>query len=64
MKGGDNLEAGDTVYGISVKNVKSLIKSFGGYGWTEHCDRSGGVFEVTDIKLKGNNSNHHYNRHL
>lgn len=58
------LEAGETVYGTTVKNVKQLLRTFGGSGWTEHCDRSGGVFEVTEITLSGNNSSHHYNRHL
>ncbi|WP_041668463.1 hypothetical protein [Acetobacterium woodii] len=58
------LEAGDIVYGTTISNVKKLLKTFGGSGWTDHCDRSGGVFEVTEIFLKGNNSSHHYNRHL
>lgn len=58
------LDAGETVYGTSVNNVKQLLKTFGGSGWTEHSDRSGGVFEATEIILKGNNSTHHYNRHL
>lgn len=53
-----------TIGGLSVKSVKELMKEFGGCGWTEHCERDGGVFEVTDIKLKGNNSRFKYNRHL
>ena len=31
---------------------------------TEHIERDGGVFEVTDITLNGNNSRFKYNRHL
>ena len=50
--------------GISVTSVKKLLKDFGGNGWTEHCERDGGVFEVTDITLKGNNSKFKYNHHL
>lgn len=50
--------------GISVSTAKRLLKEFGGTAWTEHCDRDGGVFEVTSIQLKGNNSQFTYNRHL
>lgn len=52
------------VGGLSVTYVKDLIKRYGGTGWTEHIDRSGSLFEVTDIKLKGNNSKFKYNHHL
>ena len=54
----------DTLKGLSVKHVKQLLKKYGGYGWTEHCDRDGCVFETTDITIKGNNSKFKYNRHL
>ena len=54
----------DTLKGLSIKHVKQLLKKYGGYGWTEHCDRDGCVFETTDITLKGNNSKFKYNRHL
>ena len=50
--------------GISVTHAKQLLKEKGGSAWTDHCDRDGGVFEVTDIKLKGNNSQFKYNHHL
>ena len=54
----------DTLKGLSVKHVNQLLKKYGGYGWTEHCDRDGCVFETTDITSKGNNSKFKYNRHL
>lgn len=54
----------DVVSGISVTHAKQLLKKYGGSAWTEHCDRDGGVFEVTDITLKGNNSRFKYNHHL
>lgn len=54
----------DCISGTSVKNVKRLLKLYGGCGWTEHIDRDGGIFEVTDITLSGNNSRFKYNRHL
>lgn len=50
--------------GISVTTAKKLLKEFGGAAWTEHIDREGGCFEVTEIKLKGNNSRFKYNHHL
>ena len=53
-----------TIYGTKVSFVKKLMKQYGGCGWTCHCERDGGVFEVTDITLKGNNSKFKYNRHL
>lgn len=49
--------------GISVTEAKKLLRQFGGHAWTEHCERDGGVFEVTQITLKGNNSRFKYNRH-
>jgi len=48
----------------SVSYAKKMLKQQGGSAWTEHIDRDGGCFEVTDIKLKGNNSKYKYNRHL
>ena len=44
--------------------VGFLLKQYGGSAWTEHCERDGGCFEVTEIKLKGNNSRFRYNHHL
>lgn len=57
-------EADEIVYGISITTAKKLLKQFGGSAWTEHYERDGGCFEVTEIKLEGNNSKHKYNRHL
>ena len=55
----------DTVLsGISVRHAKDLLRTYGGSAWTEHCERDGGLFEVTDIHLSGNNSQFRYNRHL
>ena len=54
----------DTLGGLSITHVKNLIKTYGGTGWTEHCERDGSVFEVTEIKLAGNNSRFKYNHHL
>lgn len=50
--------------GMSVTSAKKLLKQFGGAAWTDHCDRDGGVFETTDITIKGNNSKFKYNHHL
>lgn len=47
-----------------VSTIKKLIKEQGGFGWTEHYERDGGLFEVTEIELKGNNSHFKYNHHL
>ena len=52
------------VMGCSVTTAKKLLREFGGTAWTEHCDRSGGVFEVTPIKPGQNNSRFRYNHHL
>lgn len=54
----------DTLGGISVSEVKKLIKKYGGVGYTMHCERDGTLFETTPITLKGNNSKFKYNRHL
>lgn len=50
--------------GITISYAKKLLKKKGGCAWTEHIDRDGGCFEVTDITLKGNNSKFKYNHHL
>lgn len=57
-------EADDTLSGISVGHAKDLLKKLGGVAWTDHCERDGGVFETTEIKLTGNNSRFKYSRHL
>lgn len=57
-------EADNLIGGCSVSTAKKLLKTFGGTAWTEHCDRSGSVFEVTPIKLGKNNSRFKYNHHL
>lgn len=49
---------------LSITEIKKLIKKQGGYGYTEHYERDGTLFDVTEIELKGNNSNFKYNRHL
>lgn len=48
----------------TVTTAKKFLKKYGGQAYTEHIDRDGGVFEVTPVTLKGNNSRHKYNRHL
>ena len=55
---------GYDLMGISITHAKQLLKKHGGHAWTEHCERDGGVFEVTEIMLKGNNSRFKYNHHL
>lgn len=54
----------DTLSGISITEAKRLLKAYGGSAWTEHCERDGGVFEVSEISLKANNSRFKYNHHL
>lgn len=49
---------------MSITEIKKLIKNQGGYGYTEHYERDGTLFDVTSIEVKGNNSNFKYNRHL
>ena len=53
-----------TLEGIRISKAKELLKQYGGSAWTEHCERDGGCFEVTEIKIKGNNSRFKYNHHL
>lgn len=50
--------------GISVTRAKQLLKEYGGSAWTEHLERDGGCFEISEITLTGNNSHFTYNRHL
>lgn len=54
----------DTLGGITVTAAKRLLKLYGGCAWTSHIDRDGGCFEVTPIRLSGNNSRFRYNHHL
>lgn len=58
------VESEMTVDGCTVTAAKKLLREFGGSAWTEHCDRSGGCFEVTPIELRKNNSRFKYNHHL
>lgn len=55
---------GDIVDGISVTRAKQLLRKYGGSAWTEHYERDGTLFEVTEIHLAGNNSQFKYNHHL
>lgn len=57
-------DEGDNTTACSVSFAKKMLKQYGGSAWTEHIDRDGGCFEVTEIKLNGNNSRFKYNRHL
>lgn len=54
----------DDVISCCVSFAKKMLRRYGGAAWTEHIDRDGGCFEVTKIKLQGNNSRFKYNRHL
>ena len=54
----------DTLHCSSITHAKQLLRKYGGRAYTMHCERDGGVFEVTEITLKGNNSRFKYNRHL
>lgn len=54
----------DVLSGVSITRAKKLLRQYGGTAWTAHCDRSGGVFEVTEIQLTGNNSRFKYDHHL
>lgn len=62
-----NLKSKIEEYGeieCSVSFAKKLLRAIGGNAYTQHFDRSGGLFETTPILLTGNNSQHHYSRHL
>ena len=54
----------DHTISCRVSVAKKLMRKYGGAGWTEHCERDGGCFEVTPITLTGNNSRFTYNHHL
>ncbi len=49
---------------ITITMAKRMIKRYGGHAFTQHFDRNGGLFETTEVIIKGNNSIHKYNRHL
>uniref|UniRef100_A0A6H1Z6Z2 Uncharacterized protein n=1 Tax=viral metagenome TaxID=1070528 RepID=A0A6H1Z6Z2_9ZZZZ len=49
---------------VSITQAKKLLQEKGGKAWTEHTERDGTLFEVSEIELKGNNSQFKYNRHL
>ena len=53
-----------TLSGISLSDVKKLMKKYGGVGYTMHLERDGTLFETTPITLTGNNSRFKYNQHL
>lgn len=57
-------EARDGRMAVSITIAKKLLRSIGGEAETHHIERDGTVFEVTPVKLVGNNSRHKYNRHL
>ena len=54
----------DNTISCSVSFAKQMIRKHGGSAWTEHIDRNGNVFEVTEVKLAVNNSRFKYNHHL
>ena len=54
----------DNIISCSITYAKKMLKQYGGTAWTEHLERDGGCFEVTEIKLTGNNSRFIYNHHL
>lgn len=54
----------DTIEGCTVTFAKQMLKQYGGCAWTDHCERDGGCFETSEIRLKGNNSHFKYNHHL
>ena len=57
-------EVRDGRIAVSITIAKKLIRSIGGEAETHHIERDGTVFEVTPVRLAGNNSRHKYNRHL
>lgn len=57
-------DADDPVVPCSVSWAKKMLRQFGGTAWTDHCERDGTLFEVTEITLTGNNSRFKYNHHL
>ena len=57
-------EVRDGRIAVSITIAKKLLRSIGGEAETQHIERDGTVFEVTPVRLVGNNSRHKYNRHL
>ena len=57
-------EVRDGRIAVSITIAKKLLRSIGGEAETHHIERDGTVFEVTPVRLVGNNSRHKYNRHL
>lgn len=57
-------EVGSGRIAVPITIAKKLLRSIGGEAETHHIERDGTVFEVTPVKLVGNNSRHKYNRHL
>lgn len=49
---------------VTIKQAKKLLKEKGGRAWTEHYERDGTLFEVSEIHVEGNNSSFKYNHHL
>ncbi|MDR0920641.1 MAG: hypothetical protein LBM93_15545 [Oscillospiraceae bacterium] len=45
---------GNNLGGLTITEVKKLMKKYGGCGYTTHADRDGSIQEYTDITL-GNN---------
>ena len=60
----EHCDPGEDTTSCSVSWAKQMLKKYGGSAWTEHIDRDGGCFEVTEIKIKGINSRFKYNHHL
>ena len=60
----DQVDRVEDCFLCSVSVAKQYLKKYGGSAWTEHYDRDGCLFEVTEIRLAGNNSKFKYNRHL
>ena len=60
----EHCDDGESVATCSVSWAKKMLRQYGGAAWTAHIDRSGGCFEVTEVKLTGNNSRFKYNHHL
>lgn len=54
----------DRTVSCTVSLAKQMLRKYGGAAWTDHIDRDGSRFEVTEIRLSGNNSRFKYNRHL
>ena len=57
-------EVKDGRIAVSITVAKRLLRSIGGTAETHHIERDGTIFEVTPVRLVGNNSRHKYNKHL